>query len=188
MIINQKVLGINQSLAVLNQYQRDVVKDLRKDISEVASPLVTAIKANIPNSAPIRGFSHNGRTAWPKRPVKIQIKLATSKSSRRQRTATAKIVITNAGVEIADMAGKKNKVQSSGLTRAYAKGNVIMRHRLNNQGRYMIDALSSTGYGRASRYIYPAVDKYEQRIRMEIDKTIEESIIKANTKLQQRIA
>jgi hypothetical protein len=188
MIINPKVLGINQSLAILNKYQKDVVKDLRKDIAEIASPMVTAIRSNIPNSAPIRGFSHNGRTAWPKRAIRIQIKLSTSRSARKQRTATAKLIITNAGVQIADMAGKANKIKTSGLTRAYAKGNTIMRHRINGQGRFMIDALNSTGRGRASRYIYPAVDKYQQRITMEIDKTIEESIINANRELQKKIA
>jgi hypothetical protein len=188
MIINPKVLGINQSLAILNKYQKDVVKDLRKDIAEVASPLVTAIRANIPTSAPIRGFSHNGRTAWPKRAVRIQVKLSTSRSKRRQRTATAKLIITNAGVQIAEFAGKRNDVKRSGMTRAYAKGNTIMRHRINGQGRFMIDALNSTGRGRAPRYIYPAVDKYRQRITMEIDKTIEESIINANKELQQKIA
>jgi hypothetical protein len=188
MYINQKVLGINQSIAVLNQLDRELVKELRKDLALAASPLVNAIKANIPTSAPIRGFAHNGRTAWPQRPVKLQVKLLTSRSKRRQRTETVKIIMTNAGVEIADMAGKKNAVQRSGTTRAYAKGNVIMRHRLNGQGKFMIEALNQTGRGKASRYIYPAVDKYEQRIRMEIDKTIESAIIRGSEELNKKVA
>lgn len=188
MIVNTKVLGINESIAILNKYQKDVIKDLRKDLVQVATPLTNAIRANIPDSAPIRGFNHNGRTAWPKRPVKLQVKLLTTRSRRRQQTETVKIIMTNAGVQIADMAGKRNAIKRSGYTRAYAKGNVIMRHRLNGQGKYMIDALSQTGYGRASRYIWPAVEKFEDRITMEIDKTIEKSIILGNQKLQKRVA
>lgn len=188
MYINQKVLGINESIAVLNQLDRQLVIDLRKDLALAASPLVNAIRANIPTSAPIRGFAHNGRTAWPTRPVKLEVKLLTSRSKRRQRTETVKIIMTNAGVQIADLAGSRNEIKRSGTTRAYAKGNVIMRHRLNGQGQFMIEALSQTGRGKASRYIYPAVDKYEERIRMEIDKTIESAIIRGSAELNKKVA
>jgi len=188
MYINEKVLGVNQSIAVLNQFDRQIVKDLRKDLSLAASPLVNAIRANIPTSAPIRGFSHNGRTAWPKRPVKLQVKLLTSRSKRRQRSETVKIILTNAGVQIADLAGKKNDVKTSGTTRAYAKGNVIMRHKLNGQGKFMIDALNQTGRGRASRYIWPVVDKYKERITMEINQTIESAIIRGSAELNKKVA
>lgn len=187
-VSNQKILGINESIAILNKYEKSVIKDLRKELAVVASPLVNAIKSNIPDSAPIRGFAHNGRTAWPKRPVKLQVKLLTTRSRRRQQTETVKIIMTDAGVQIADMAGKRNAIKRSGYTRAYAKGGVIMRHRLNGQGQSMIEALSQTGYGRASRYIWPAVEKFEDRITMEIDQTLEKAILLGNKELQKKVS
>jgi hypothetical protein len=188
MVNNQKVLGINQSIAVLNRLDRELIKELRKDLALAASPLVNAIKSNIPTYAPIRGFNHNGRTGWPKKPIKLQVRLTTSRSKRRQRTETVKIILNNAGVQIADMAGKRNSVKRSGSSRAYAKGNVIMRHKLNGQGEKMIEALSQTGRGRASRYVYPAVDKYAERIRMQIDRTVESAIIRGSQELNKKVA
>jgi hypothetical protein len=187
-MIETEIKGIREALNTLAKFDKELVKELRLDLARVAQPLSSAILARIPSHPPIRGFDHNGRTAWPKKPVKIRTKLNTSTSFRQMRTSTVKIIVSNGGVEIADMAGKRNDIKTSGMTRAYARGSVIMHHRLNGQGRGMINALSQTGVGKASRYVYPAVDKYKDTITIEIDKTVQQAIIRGNERMKQRVA
>lgn len=187
-MIEYNVVGIREAIITLNKLDKKIVKDLRMDLAIAARPMVAAIRSNIPTSAPIRGFAHNGRTAWPKTAPKISTQLSTGRNRRGLQRSTVRIIMKNAGVEIADMAGRANKVKSSGMSRAYVRGGVIMRHRLNNQGRYMIDALSQTGYGRASRYVYPAVEKYMPTVQANVEKTIMSAIIEGNQELQKRIA
>lgn len=187
-MLEVEVIGIRQALNTLARFDKELVKELRIDLAKVAAPLSAKIKSNIPTSAPIRGFRHNGRTAWPTGPVSVRTKLNTSASRRGLAKAMAVISVTNAGVEIADMAGRRNKIKSSGSSRSYVKGNVIMDHRINRQGAYMIQALSQTGRGRASRYIYPVVEKFKSTITMEIDKTIQQAILKGNERLKQKAA
>lgn len=193
-MIDAKVTGIREALNALAKFDKELVKELRQDLAKVARPLTIAIRSNIPTSSPIVGrkggsFNHNGRTGWPKSSgdIKIKTKLNTSRSRRGLQQAGVKISIINAGVEIADMAGSANKVRTSGRTRSYRKGNVIMSHRLNGQGRFMIEALNQTGRGRASRYIYPVVEKYVDTITMEIEKTVQEAIIKGNQRLAKKV-
>lgn len=183
------VIGIRESILALNKVDKQIVKDLRLDLQQITAPLINQIRGFLPTSAPIRGFDHNGRTAWPKKPISIKTQLNSGISRRGLRRSTVRIVISNAGVEIADMAGRRNKI-GKGYSRAYVKsgGKSIMRHRLNGQGRYMIQALNFTGYGKASRYVWPTVEKYKGTITMEIEKTIAEAIINGNRELQRRIA
>jgi hypothetical protein len=187
-MIEVEVKGLREALNTLARFDKELVRELRLDLAQVAGPLTTAIRSNIPTYPPIRGFKHGGRTAWPTSPVKIKTKLNTSRSRRGMQKALVVISVENAGVEIADMAGRKNKVRTSGVSRSYVKGSVIMDHRLSGQGKSMIEALSQTGRGKASRYIYSAVEKYEKTITMEIEKTIALAIIKGNQRLQQKAA
>lgn len=187
-MIEVEVRGLRETINILSRFDKELTKELRQDLAKVSAPLVTAIRSNIPSYPPIRGFKHSGRTAWPTGPVKIQTKLNTSRSRRGLEKTLVKISIINAGVEIADMAGQRNDVKTSGQSRSYAKGSVIMNHRLNSQGKYMIDALSQTGRGKASRYIYPVVEKFKDTITMEVEKTIFKFVTKGNERLKKRVA
>jgi hypothetical protein len=187
-MIEVEVKGIREALNTLAKFDKELVRELRNDLAKVAGPLTVRIRSSIPAYPPIRGFKHGGRTAWPTGPVKIKTKLNTSRSRRGIQKALVVISVQNAGVEIADMAGRANKPKSSGRSRSYVKGSVIMDHRLNGQGKSMIEALSQTGRGKASRYVYSAVEKYQNTITMEIEKTIAEAIIKGNQRLQQKAA
>lgn len=188
-----EVRGVREALNTLSKFDKELVQELRRDLAKVSAPLTQRIRDAIPSSAPIIGFNHNGRTGWPKKQIQIKTKLNTSTGRRRLFSSTVRIVITNAGVQIADFAGSRNKVNTSGETRAYAKGGVIMRHRLNNQGKFMIEALSQTGIGKLgnkyrSRYVWPTVDKYKDTITIEIDKTVQDAIIRGNERLRQKVA
>lgn len=187
-MIEFDVKGIREAITTIGKLDKTLVKDLRLDIAMAARPMVNAIRSNIPTSAPIRGFNHQGRTGWPKTQPRITTSLNTSRTRRGLQRSTVRVVIKNAGVEIADMAGKTNKIRS-GMSRAYVKKNtrVIQRHKLNNQGKYMIEALNQTGYGRASRYVYPAVDRFKPTIEANIEKTIAAFIINSNQELMKRV-
>lgn len=187
-MIEVDVKGLRETINILSKFDKELTKELRQDLAKVSAPLVTAIRSNIPTYPPIRGFKHSGRTAWPTGPVKITTKLNTSKSRRGLEKTLVKISVINGGVEIADMAGKRNNIKTSGQTRSYHKGSVIMSHKLSGQGKYMIEALSQTGRGRASRYIYPVVEKFKDTITMEVEKTIFKFITKGNERLKKKVA
>lgn len=193
MAVDVEVKGIREALNTLARFDKELVKELRQDLAKVSAPLTQRIRDAIPSSAPTIGFNHNGRTGWPKKQVQIRTNLNTSVGRRRLFSSTVRIIITNAGVQIADFAGNRNKIKTSGNTRAYAKGGVIMTHKINNQGKFLIEALNQTGIGRLggkyrSRYVWPTVDKYKDTITIEIDKTVQEAIIRGNERLKQKVA
>jgi hypothetical protein len=138
-----RVVGMAEVAKTLKTLDNDLIKQARKDLRTGAKPVADAVKANIPNEAPLRGMIHNGRTGWQPSGVKVTVKTNFSKKAERKGESLVSIVagaqgknsMGAASFQIADMAGRK------------AKGNTA-------SGRAMIRKLNSSG--RASRYVYPA--------------------------------
>ena len=142
-MLSMRVVGMAEVAKTLKTLDNDLIKQARKDLRTGAKPVADAVKANIPNEAPLRGMIHNGRTGWQPSGVKVTVKTNFSKKAERKGESLVSIVagaqgknsMGAASFQIADMAGRK------------AKGNTA-------SGRAMIRKLNSSG--RASRYVYPA--------------------------------
>ena len=201
-----RIEGVKETLQLLDAVQPGSIRELRKDIKRIAEPAVTAIRSNLPPVAPLSGMTHYGRTRYAGALVKSEVLLKDSKIS--QTSSLIRISVESpglaAGLEIADMAGRRTMVQGPQLPYQY-KGRgriggsgrqnptrsrpVVRRgnsrefsYRINGQGKAMIRNLK----GIPSRYVYPALPGLIFPMRDDMIKTLEVYVAKINQKLKVR--
>jgi hypothetical protein len=166
-----KIVGLAETVKILNSIDKDIVKEARKDLRNGAQPVANAIKSNIPTEAPLRGMVHNGRTAWQPAGITAKVKTNFSKKAERYGTSLVSIVVgpkgkTSTGAaafQIADMAGRKHR----GKTRS---------------GKAMIRALNTQA--KASRYVYPAAEREIPYVKSQVDDTIKKLSREYNERLK----
>lgn len=170
-MLSVRVVGIAEVAKTLKSIDNDLVKQARKDLRTGAKPVADAVKANIPNEAPLSGMVHNGRTAWKPSGVKVTVKTNFTKKAERRGTSLVSIVAGAQGknsqgaaaFQIADIAGRKRR----GNTRS---------------GRAMIRVLNSQA--RASRYVYPAAERQMPYVKDVVRGTIRKLQADYNRKLK----
>ena len=199
-----KVQGVREMIQLLDAVQPDSVKELRKEIRQIAQPVLSAIKSNLPSTSPLSGMNHYGRTRFAGAQVKAE--LAFGNSIRNQTRGLVTLVVQSpgdaVGLEIADMAGRKTMMHGPALTYEY-KGvgrvggsgrqrptrsrKVVRRgqtkefsYRINGQGKAMTDKLG----GIPSRYVYPALAGKENELAADMQKTLDKYAQKINYKLK----
>lgn len=198
------VQGVREMLQLLDSVQPDAVRALRKEMRRIALPVVSAIKSNLPSTAPLSGMNHYGRTRFAGAEVKTE--LAFSDSIRAKTKPLVTLVVQSpedaAGLEIADMAGRKTMMHGPALTYEYkgvgrvggsgrqkpTKSRKVVRrgqtkefsYRINGQGKAMTDNLR----GLPSRYVYPALAGKEDQIATDMQATLDKFAARINFKLK----
>lgn len=155
-----------------------LMKDLRRNIREIAAPAQSAVKQNIPQVSPLSGMIrvHHGTKTWnygsPARTVLIDFR-APKRSNKPGFSTLGRLRVTSVGTAIADMAGRSGKhidrytATKPYMYRYYRNGQAIDAprvHRINGQGRRMIDKLNERK-GTASRFAWPAFEKIQPEVR-----------------------
>jgi hypothetical protein len=193
-------------LQLLDAVQPGSIRELRKDIRQIAQPAVSAIKSNLPTSSPLSGMNHYGRTRFAGAKVNAQLLLGRAINSDTIPLVRLQVVSPGdaVGLEIADMAGRKTmqhgprlpyeykgrgRIGGSGRQSPTKSRSVVRRgqtqafeYRINGQGKGMIDNLG----GVPSRYIYPALAGKVDGIAADMLRTIEKYSEKINYKLKAR--
>jgi hypothetical protein len=199
-----RIQGVKETLQLLDAVQPGSITELRKDIRRIAQPVVTAIKSNLPTTAPLSGMNHHGRTRFAGAKVSAQLLLRGWGNSDTIPLARLAIVSPDgaAGLEIADMAGRKTMMHGPALTYEYKgrgrvggkgrqrptksrpvvrRGNTAtFQYRITGQGKGMTDNLG----GVPSRYVYPALANREHALAADMLKTIESYTQRINHKLE----
>jgi hypothetical protein len=199
-----RITGVKETLRLLDAVQPGSIKELRKDVRRIAEPAVTAIRSNLPVTAPLSGMSHYGRTRFAGAKVKAELQLRDSKVSNTSSLVRLSVQSPGdaAGLEIADMAGRKSqgggvklpyeykgigRVGGSGRQAPTRSRSVTRRgnsapfsYRINGQGQAMIRNLK----GQASRYVYPPLTIAILGVRDEMMKTLDSYVAKINQKLK----
>lgn len=204
--MSASVQGVRETLQLLDGVQPGSIKELRKDIKTIIEPSLSAIRSNVPGSAPLSGMNHYGRTRFAGPKVTSQLLLGTSKF--KDTTPLIRIEVKSdpdsAGFEIADMAGRRTLKQGPQMPYQYkgrgrrggsgrqnpTKSRPVVRrgnsrefsYRINGQGKAMIDNLSRL----PSRYVYPPVENNIFRIRDDMLATLDKYVAKINHKLKVR--
>ena len=199
-----RIQGVKETLELLDAVQPGSITALRKDIRRIAQPVVTAIKSNLPRTAPLSGMNHYGRTRFAG--AKVSAQLLLRGWANRDTIPLARIAVVSpdgaAGLEIADMAGRKSMMHGPALTYEYKgrgrvggkgrqnptrsrpvvrRGNIApFSYRINGQGKGMTDNLG----GLPSRYVYPALADREDTLAADMLKTIESYTDRINHKLK----
>ena len=199
-----RVQGVKEMLQLLDAVQPGSIKELRKDIRQIAQPAVSAIKSNLPSTAPLSGMNHYGRTRFAGAQVNAQLLLGRAINSDTIPLVRLQVVSPGdaVGLEIADMAGRKTMMHGPALPYEYkgvgrrsgsgrqkpTKSRSVVRrgqtaafqYRITGQGKGMTDNLG----GIPSRYIYPALAGKVDGIAADMMKTIEKYSERINYKLK----
>ena len=199
-----RIQGIKETLELLDALQPGAIKELRKDIRRIAQPVVSAIKSNVPTNSPLTGMNHYGRTRFAGAKVSAELLLRGWGNSDTIPLARLAVVSPKdaAGLEIADMAGRKTmmngpalkyeykgkgRIGGSGRQRPTKSRSVVRRgniapfsYRINGQGKGMTDNLG----GIPSRYVYPALAQREDTLAADMLKTIEGYTERINQKIR----
>jgi hypothetical protein len=199
-----RVEGVKEMLQLLDAVQPGSIKELRKDIRQIAEPAVSAIRSNLPSSSPLSGMNHYGRTRFAGAKVSAQLLLGRAINSTTIPLVRLQVESPGdaVGLEIADMAGRKTMMHGPALLYEYkgigrvggsgrqkpTKSRAVVRrgqtqtfqYRITGQGKGMTDNLG----GIPSRYIYPALAGKVDNIAADMMKTIEKYSEKINYKLK----
>ena len=199
-----KVQGVRETLQLLDAVQPGSLTALRKDIVQLTEPAVSAIRSRIPASAPLSGMNHYGRTRYAGAKVKASLDLRSSKYGND--ISLVKIEVASpglaAGLEIADMAGRKQMVHGPRLPYEYkgigrrggsgrqnpTRSRAVVRrgnsapfsYRITGQGKGMMDNLG----GVPSRYVYPALAGKVEGLAGAMLKTVESYTERINQKIR----
>jgi hypothetical protein len=199
-----RIQGVKETLQLLDAVQPGSITALRKDIRRISQPVVSAIKSNLPTTAPLSGMNHYGRTRFAGAKVSAQLLLRGWGNSDTIPLARLAVVSPKdaAGLEIADMAGRKTMMNGPALTYEYKgrgrvggrgrqrptksrpvvrRGNTeTFQYRITGQGKGLTDNLG----GIPSRYVYPALAQRENTLAADMLKTIESYTEKINQKIK----
>jgi hypothetical protein len=201
-----RIEGVKETLQLLDAVQPGSIRELRKDIKRIAEPAVTAIKANLPRTAPLSGMNHYGRTRFAGALVKANLDLRAHRLSNTHSLVRIEVISPGdaVGLEIADMAGRRTMQHGPRLPYEYkgrgriggsgrqspTKSRPVVRrgnsrqfqYRINGQGKGMTDNLG----GVPSRYIYPALAGKVDGIAADMLKTLDAYAAKINQTLKVR--
>jgi hypothetical protein len=191
-------------LQLLDAVQPGSIRELRKDIRQIAQPAVTAIKSKLPTSSPLSGMNHYGRTRFAGAQVKSELLLGRAINS--DTIPLVRLAVQSpgdaVGLEIADMAGRKSmmhgpalpyeykgrgRIGGSGRQKPTKSRSVVRRgqtaafqYRITGQGKGMTDNLG----GVPSRYVYSALANKENELALEMQKTLNKFAERINYKLK----
>jgi hypothetical protein len=201
-----RIEGVKETLQLLDAVQPGSIRELRKDIKRIAEPAVTAIRSSLPATAPLSGMNHYGRTRFAGALVKSNLDLRQHRLSNSHSLVRIEVISPGdaAGLEIADMAGRRSQgggvqlpYEYKGIGRRGGSGRqaptrsrpVVRRgqsrqfqYRINGQGQAMITNLRGT----ASRYVYPALAGKVDGIAADMIRTLDAYAAKINQKLKVR--
>lgn len=199
-----RVTGVRETLQLLDAVQPGSIKELRKDVRRIAEPAVTAIRSNLPATAPLSGMNHYGRTRYAGAKVRAELQLRDNKMSNTSSLIRLSVESPKdaAGLEIADMAGRRTMKQGPKLPYEYKglgriggsgrqnpsrsrsvtrRGNSApFSYRINGQGKAMIRNLGRI----PSRYVYPPLTIAILGVREQMIKTLDQYVGRINQKLK----
>lgn len=113
--VTAEIIGLKETLLILNDFAPEVVKRLRRDMRTEIRPLVKKIQENIPSQPPLSGMGKPGRLSWYERnPKSIGVETRLKNSRKRANDPVELLVLTinNAGVALVDNAGARNDIHA----------------------------------------------------------------------------
>lgn len=150
----------------LNKVDAKLVRDMKRDYKSVGSEVRKGIKSAIPAFPPLSGFAKKSASGsaktWGNRfkANTVRVRLRSPQSSSEKNQAILQLQVVSPATVIADMAGRGSDSIQGQMTKEYDYRGGKRRHRVNGQGKIMIDRLNTKASGKeASRYVYPAAEE-----------------------------
>jgi len=175
-----EVYGVRETLAEIRYVDQELFFAIRGHMKRAGDTLGNRVITNSPMLGPTRGFrNHRGRTAW--KPGTFKTDVSGRNARKGVSGATPLLAVRFGGVafNMADMAGKSNKVRKS-ETSSYPWRGTTRKHRVTTQGDSMIKALG----GNPSRYIWSEAEGALPLIQSSVLNGVEQYMAKVNRNLQ----
>ena len=175
-----EVYGVRETLAEIRKVDQDLFFAIRAHMKRTGDILGNRVIMSSPMTGPTSGFrNHRGRTAWKPGTFKTEVSGRNARKGATGSTPLLSVKFGGAALNIADMAGKANKVGKK-VTNFYEWRGTIRRHKVTTQGQIMIAALG----GRPSRYIWSEAEGQLPLIQASVLAGVEEYMTSVNRKLQ----
>ncbi len=185
-------------IRTMRQINPELVRALRKRYRQIARPVVSGIKGNIPSTAPLSGMvTKVGRLSWSRTMNQSKdVKSVVIRERRKAPRTSIPIVgivqarAVAAPLALADMSGRSGAhINARSVTREYdytyhkANGQTYIgkrKHRINGQGRIMIARLAS----KASRYVYPGAERALPEAKIQMEAAVNDAVQQINQMLR----
>jgi hypothetical protein len=175
-----EVYGIRETLAEIREVDRDLFFAIRAHMKRAGDTLGNRVITSSPTLGPIRGFrNHRGRTAWKPGTFKTEVSGRNARKGSTGSTPLLRVKFGGAAFNIADMAGKVNRVRKP-VTDFYSWRGTRRQHRVTSQGKAMISALGA----RPSRYIWSEAEDALPMIQASVLSGVEQYMADVNRKIQ----
>jgi hypothetical protein len=175
-----EVYGVRETLAEIRDVDKDLFFAIRAHMKRTGDLLGNRVIMSSPVTAPISGFrNHRGRTAWKPGTFKTVVSGRNARKGVTGATPLLSVKFGGAALNIADMAGKVNKVRKP-ITEFYDWRGTRRRHSVTKQGKAMISALGR----KPSRYIWAEAEGQLPMIQASVLSGVEEYMATVNRKLQ----
>jgi len=175
-----EVYGVRETLAEIRNVDADLFFAIRAHMKRAGDTLGNRVITKSPILGPTKGFrNHRGRTAW--KPGTFKTEVSGRNAKRGMTGATPLLAVRFGGIalNIADMAGKANRVKKS-ETSSYPWKGTTRKHKVTTQGKAMIAALG----GSPSRYIWSEAEGALPMIQASVLSGVEEYMAGVNRNLQ----
>jgi len=170
--------------------------ELLRNAKKPAEAIVTQVRPVINAVQPLSGMTR-GRLNWNEsidakgkahKPDDLKIEFRTRSTGKSKITSLVRVRVASPAVTMADMAGRSNRwldagYKGTGYTHEYnyryRNGETVTRrHKVNGQGRKMIENLG----GKASRYVWPAAEKSIPAVKAQIEAVLRNAYDQINRK------
>jgi len=141
--------AIKELRAELKRLEPGLERKLGTDTKKALTPYANRIQGFIPQSAPLSGMMHGGRTKYSPARVKVATRFGSGWGKPFALFSAEGAAGANAAAKITEFAGTRGDYKS-GMSKSYYKNGKKVSHRLNGQGRAMVRGLE-----RSPRAVHP---------------------------------
>ena len=172
--LDVRLVNERELLRLLGKIDNDARKQVQRDIVRMAAPMAGRAKQLAPQTAPLYGWAHNGRTGWKDKPVINGYRVRfggrgfTNATGEREFPLLTLEARNPAGA-IFDWAGRKSGQQSSQFTAQLA-----------NEGW----GLGWTKGAKYSRVLFPAYVAEKQNVIANIQSALDEVARRINREMR----
>lgn len=176
-----EVYGVRETLAEIRNVDQDLFFAIRAHMKRTGDLLGNRVITSSPITGPTSGFrNHRGRTAWKPGTFKTEVSGRNAKKGVTGSTPLLSVKFGGAALNIADMAGKVNKVRKP-VTDFYDWRGTRRRHTVTTQGKAMIAALGR----KPSRYIWAEAENQLPMIQASVLAGVQEYMDQVNKNIVQ---
>ena len=166
-----QVQGVKEVLAILRQIDRKAMRQTQAAMRQAASPLVSQARSLTPQSPPLSGWGHSGRTGWRESEVLSGIRVAVGGRAIRANQTWPLLTLTQstAAGMIFDWAGRAGRYMKRPESDFVGKLPKLGSLKGGQYSRVLFPAFAASR-GEVIAAVLDAVDQVARQVNVEISR------------------